>query len=87
MKPDLLFSLRESTKGDRHSYNHRTNSLTTEEMGDIIRMFGYTSALVTLRHNATAEQIVDALAQNRVYEKAVVAINKIDLATEEQLQH
>lgn len=61
--------------------------LTTEEMGDIIRMFGYTSALVTLRHDATAEQIVDALAQNRVYEKAVVAINKIDLANEEQLQH
>ena len=61
--------------------------LSPEEMGDIIRMFGYTSALVTLRHNATAEQIVDALAQNRVYEKAVVAINKIDLASEEQLQY
>ena len=37
------------------------------------------------RHHA--EQIVDALAMNRVYEKAVVAINKIDIATEEQIQH
>ncbi|MGB1845885.1 MAG: GTPase [Candidatus Poseidoniaceae archaeon] len=53
--------------------------LTPEEMGAIIRTFGYTSAIVTLRHDTTAEQIVDALAMNRVYEKAVVAINKIDL--------
>ena len=42
---------------------------------------------MTLRHDTTAEQIVDALAMNRVYEKAVVAINKIDIATEEQIQH
>ena len=61
--------------------------LTPEEMGGIIRTFGYTSAIVTLRHDTTAEQIVDALAMNRVYEKAVVAINKIDIATEDQLQH
>jgi len=61
--------------------------LTPEEMSAIIRTFGYTSALVTLRHDTTAEQIVDALAMNRVYEKAVIAINKIDIATEDQLQH
>ena len=36
--------------------------LTPEEMGAIIRTFGYTSAIVTLRHDTTAEQIVDALA-------------------------
>ena len=50
--------------------------LTDEEMADIIRSFGFTSALVTLREDSTAEQIVDALAGNRVYEKAVIAINK-----------
>ena len=59
--------------------------LTEEEMADIIRSFGYTSALVTLREDSTAEQIVDALAGNRVYEKAVIAINKIDIATEHDI--
>ena len=59
--------------------------LTEEEMADIIRSFGYTSALVTLRENSTAEQIVDALAGNRVYEKAVIAINKIDIATDDDI--
>ena len=60
--------------------------LTEEEMGSIIRSFGYTSAIVTLRNDTTAEQIVDCLAENRIYEKAVIAINKIDIATEEDLQ-
>tara|TARA_B100000768_G_scaffold51156_1_gene49830 strand:- start:817 stop:1968 length:1152 start_codon:yes stop_codon:yes gene_type:complete len=61
--------------------------LEDEEMGDIIRSFGFTSAIVTLRNDTTAEQIVDCLAQNRIYEKAVIAINKIDIATEEELVH
>jgi hypothetical protein len=61
--------------------------LEDEEIGDIIRSFGFTSAIVTLRNDTTAEQIVDCLAQNRIYEKAVIAINKIDIATEEELVH
>lgn len=61
--------------------------LTNEDMGEIIRSFGFTSAIVTLRNDTTAEQIVDCLAQNRIYEKAVIAINKIDIATEEELVH
>jgi len=56
--------------------------LTPEEMSEIIRSFGYTSAIVTLREDTNPEQIVDALAGNRVYEKSVIAINKIDIATE-----
>ena len=59
--------------------------LTDADIGEIIRSFGYTSAVVTLRENATAEQIVDCLAGNRVYEKAVIAINKIDIATEDEI--
>ena len=41
--------------------------LTDEEMADIIRSFGFTSALVTLREDSTAGQIVDGLAGNRDY--------------------
>jgi hypothetical protein len=61
--------------------------LTDEQISDIIRAFGYSSAIVTLRTDVSADQIVDVLAGNRVYSKAVVAINKIDIAKEEQLVH
>ncbi|HIG03684.1 MAG TPA: TGS domain-containing protein [Candidatus Poseidoniales archaeon] len=54
--------------------------LTNPEIADIIRDFGYTSAVVTLRVDVTADMLVDTLAGSRVYSKAVVAINKIDLA-------
>jgi hypothetical protein len=54
-------------------------------MQDIVRSFGYTSALVTLRVDATAEMLVDTMASNRVYSKAIVIVNKIDLATQKDL--
>jgi hypothetical protein len=59
--------------------------LTPEEMGDIIRSFGYTSAIVTLRKDTTAEMLVDTLAGSRVYAKSVVAVNKIDIASEQEI--
>ena len=60
--------------------------LSDDEIGDIIRSFGYTSAVVTLRTDVTADQIVDVLAGNRVYSKAVIAVNKIDIASEDEIQ-
>lgn len=60
--------------------------LEDHEIQDIVRDFGYTSAIVTLREEATGGRIVDALAKNRIYAKAVVAINKIDIATEADLK-
>tara|TARA_X000000368_G_scaffold413495_1_gene401649 strand:+ start:239 stop:1354 length:1116 start_codon:yes stop_codon:yes gene_type:complete len=59
--------------------------LSETEIADIIRSFGIVSALVTLRVNVNAEMIVDTLAENRIYNRAVIAINKIDLANEEEL--
>jgi len=59
--------------------------LSDEQIGDIVRNFGIVSAIVTLRENATADMIVDTLAGNRVYSPAIIAINKIDIATDEQI--
>ena len=80
-KPPVFIKRTERGGIDVRSTVEQTH-LTNEEMGEIIRSFGYTSAIVTLRNDTTAEQIVDCLAENRIYEKAVVAINKIDIATE-----
>ncbi len=59
--------------------------LTEEEIADIVRSFGIISAVVTIRIDATADMIVDTLAGSRVYSKAVIAINKIDIATEDEI--
>ncbi len=60
--------------------------LNASEIADIVRDFGYVSAVVTLRVVATADMIVDTLAGNRIYSEAVIAINKIDLATKQDLK-
>ena len=61
-------------------------NLSEEEIQGIIRSFGIVSATVTLRTDVTDDHIVDTLAGNRVYNRAVVVVNKIDLATEDDLE-
>jgi len=60
--------------------------LTTEEVVEIVRSFGIISAHVTLRIDATADHIVDTMAANRVYSKAIVVVNKMDLASQADLK-
>jgi len=61
-------------------------NLTHEEIQEIVRSFGIVSATVTLRTNVTDDHIVDTLAGNRVYSNAVVVINKVDLANEDDIK-
>ena len=60
-------------------------NLTDEEIQEIIRSFGIVSATVTLRTDVTDDHIVDTLAGNRIYNRAVVVVKKIDLATESDI--
>ena len=61
-------------------------NLTEEEIQGIVRSFGIVSATVTLRTNVTDDHIVDTLAGSRVYSRAVVVLNKIDLATKKDIK-
>ena len=61
-------------------------NLTEQEIREIVRSFGIVSATVTLRTDVTDDHIVDTLAGSRVYSRAVVVLNKIDLATENDLE-
>ena len=38
-----------------------------------------------MRIDATADHLVDTMAANRVYSKAVVVVNKMDIASKEDL--
>ena len=61
-------------------------NLTEEEIRGIVRSFGIVSATVTLRTDVTDDHIVDTLAGSRIYSRAVVVLNKIDLATPKDLE-
>ncbi|MBC88952.1 MAG: GTP-binding protein [Euryarchaeota archaeon] len=55
------------------------------DIQEIVRSFGIVSAEVTMRSRTSHDHIVDTLAGNCIYSKAVVVINKVDLATEDDM--
>jgi hypothetical protein len=52
---------------------------------EMLREFGIANADVVIREDVDEDRLVDALATNRHYVKAIVAINKIDLVTKAYL--
>jgi len=60
--------------------------ITVETIKDMTVAYGHINAVVVVREDINVEQMLDVLAGNRVYIKAVMGINKIDLATPGQLE-
>lgn len=52
----------------------------------IAREFGMHNGQIVLREDATAEQLIDVLAGNRVYLVAILAVNKSELLAREERQ-
>ncbi|HXQ95088.1 MAG TPA: GTP-binding protein [Thermoplasmata archaeon] len=48
---------------------------------DIAREFGFHNGSLVFREDATADQLIDVLAGNRVYKPALLAVNKCELLT------
>ncbi|MEM3513641.1 MAG: GTP-binding protein, partial [Thermoplasmata archaeon] len=71
------------TKKDRGGIEvHSTVDLTNLDellVKDIVREMGYINADVVIREDVTAERLIDALSDNRVYIPAICILNKIDL--------
>jgi uncharacterized protein len=55
--------------------------LDAESAAAIAREFGLHNGSIVFREDATAEQLIDVLAGNRVYLPAILAVNKSDLLT------
>lgn len=60
--------------------------MTVQEAKEIVEAFGHINCTVVIREDIDHEQLLDVLAGNRVYIKAVMAINKVDLAKPGQLE-
>lgn len=57
----------------------RLTRLDEESASAIAREFGMHNGTIVFREDATAEQLIDVLAGNRVYLPAILAVNKSDL--------
>ena len=64
----------------------KLTKITTETIKDMTAAYGYVNATVVVREDIDVEQMLDVLAGNRVYIKAIMAINKVDIANEGQLE-
>ncbi|MCQ2086105.1 MAG: GTP-binding protein [archaeon] len=84
-KPDVTI-----TSGDQGGIQVKpTMKLTKIDVRTVREMtaaYGYVNATVVIREDINVEQMLDVLAGNRVYIKAVMAINKVDIATRNELE-
>lgn len=64
----------------------KLTKITVDTVHDMVEAYGYINATVVIREDIDVEQMLDVLAGNRVYIKAVMAINKVDLAKPGQLE-
>ena len=65
----------------------KLTKITPEIIKDMVAAYGYVNATVVVREDINVEQMLDVLAGNRVYIKAIMAVNKVDIAMEGQLEH
>ena len=64
----------------------KLTKITEETIKDMTAAYGHINAIVVVREDINVEQMLDVLSGNRVYIKALMAINKVDLARPGQLE-
>ena len=64
----------------------KLTKLDKEMIEDICREWGYLNGTGVVRQDLTEDQLIDVLAGNRVYTKALVTVNKIDLVGPDYLK-
>jgi small GTP-binding protein len=82
--PDVVL-IKKEKGGVSVSSTVKLTILTEETIAAIVREYGHVSADIILREDITEDRLIDAMAGNRVYMPAIVVVNKIDLASSEQL--
>ena len=64
----------------------KLTKLDAEMVADICREWGYLNGTVVVRQDITEDQLIDVLAGNRVYLRAIVVVNKIDLVSSDYVK-
>jgi len=64
----------------------KLTKLDGELVADICREWGYLNGTVVVRQDITEDQLIDVLAGNRVFLRAFVVVNKIDLVSSDYVK-
>jgi len=64
----------------------KLTKLDAEMVADICREWGYLNGTVVVRQDITEDQLIDVLAGNRVFLRALVVVNKIDLVSSDYVK-
>jgi len=64
----------------------KLTKIDEELVKEMLREFGIANADVVIREDVNEDRLIDAVAKNRHYAKAIVVINKIDLVNEPYLK-
>ncbi|MCB9358795.1 50S ribosome-binding GTPase [Candidatus Woesearchaeota archaeon] len=83
-KPDVKIA-KQAKGGIDVGYTVRLTRLDADTIKKMMNELGYVNASVVLREDIDADQLIDVVEANKVYTPAVTIINKIDIATPEQL--
>ncbi|OPY31384.1 MAG: hypothetical protein A4E32_01838 [Methanomassiliicoccales archaeon PtaU1.Bin124] len=83
--PDVVITKREQGGIDIKTTVELTK-INEELAKDIVAEYGHVSADVVIREDIDVDQLIDALTGNRIYMKAILAINKVDIADPDQIK-
>lgn len=67
-------------------YEKKQSQLNDKLVASVLGEYGIFSANVTIREDATVDQLIDVLVGNRVYASSLAVVNKVDLVTLEFLK-
>lgn len=84
-KPPDVVIIKKEKGGVGISATQKLTNLDEETVAAISREYGNINAEIILREDITQDRLIDAMADNRVYIPAIALVNKIDLATSEQI--
>ena len=79
MKPPNVSISKRTRGGITVNSTVSLTKLDDDLVSEMMREFGIVNADIVIRENVDEDRLVDALATNRHYAKAIVVINKIDL--------
>jgi small GTP-binding protein len=82
--PDVVIT-RSNKGGLALTTSVKLTKLTTATVKGIVQEYGVSNGGILMRDDITDDQLIDVLTGNRVYARALVVLNKVDLVNEQYL--
>jgi len=83
--PDVRIT-RKSKGGIEIGTTVKLTKISKDEIRSVLGQFGVHNAEVLIREDIDTERLIDSLMKNRVYVPAVFAVNKIDMASHDEMK-